>query len=126
MRFMTVVKGPENTGAPPQALMDAIDQMTAEGVKSGMIISFGGLYPTAAGFRIRSANGKLTVTDGPFTEAKEVIGGFSICEFKSKEEALAEARRFMEVHVRHWPSWSGEVEVRQLFEGEPDFGPPAK
>jgi hypothetical protein len=117
MRFMMMVKGPENAGMPPKALIDAIDKMIAEATKSGKIVSFGGLYPTAAGFRVRSANGKLSVTDGPFTEAKEVIGGFSIYELKSREEALDEVRRFMEVHQLHWPSWSGETEVRQMFDG---------
>jgi hypothetical protein len=131
MRFMMVVKGPENAGAPPKALMDAIEKMTAEAIQSGKIVSFGGLHPTAAGFKVRSANGKLTVTDGPFTEAKEVIGGFAIYEYESKEEAIEAVRGFMEVHRLHWPSWNGETEVRQLFghyvgqhaslEGEPDF-----
>ena len=109
MRFMMMVKGPENAGMPPKALMDAIDKMIAEDTKSGKLVSFGGLYPTAAGFRVRSANGKISVTDGPFTEAKEVIGGFSIYELKSKEEAIEWAKRA--------PMPDGEmIEVRQVQE----------
>ena len=122
MRFMMIVKGNENidrAGPPPASLMEAIDDLTQEYTKNGKLVSFGGLYATADGFRVRSANGKLTKTDGPFTEAKEVIGGFSILDLASKDEAVAEAMKFMELHQRHWPEWEGETEVRRMFqEGE--------
>ena len=80
------------------------------------MVSFGGLKPTSDGARIRSSKGKLVTTDGPFTEAKEVIGGFSIFNLASKEEALKEARKFMELHRIHWPSWEGEIEIRLMYE----------
>jgi len=131
MRFMMIVKGNEKidrTAPPPAALMEAIDRMTQEYTKSGKLVSFGGLYATAEGFRVRNAKGKLTKTDGPFTEAKEVIGGFSILDLDSKEQAIEEATKFMEVHQRYWPEWEGETEVRRMYqEGEeaPWDQPPA-
>jgi hypothetical protein len=119
MRYMMIVKGDENldrSGPPPQALMEAIGKLGEEATKAGKMISFGGLRRTADGARIRLSNGKLTITDGPFTETKEVIGGFSIMNLKSKEEAIEEGRKFMELHRIHWPQWSGETEIRAMYE----------
>ncbi len=114
MRFMTIVKGGENAGAPPQALFDAIDQLMAEQAKSGAFVSAGGLKPSAQGARVRIAHGRLRITDGPFTESKEVIGGFAILNAASKAEAIAMAKQFMELHLQHWPEWEGECEVREM------------
>jgi hypothetical protein len=114
MRFMTIVKGSETAGAPPQALFDAIDRLVAEQTKSGVFVDAGGLKPTAQGTQVRIKRGKLRVTDGPFTEAKEVIGGFAILNVASKAEAVAQAKQFMELHIRHWPEWEGECEVREM------------
>jgi hypothetical protein len=119
MRYMMIVKGDENldrSGPPPQALFEAIDKLGQDAAKEGKMVSMGGLRHTADGARVRLANGKLTVTDGPFTETKEVIGGFSIMNLKSKEEAIEEARKFMELHRIHWPQWNGETEIRAMFE----------
>ncbi len=80
----------------------------------------GGLGSTALGARVRLSGGKVTVTDGLFTEAKEVVGGYAQFELKSKEEAVESAVRFMELHKKHWPGWEGETEVRQMF-GPEDF-----
>ena len=126
MRFMFIVHGPEDfgrTGPPPQALYEAIDKLAEEAFKSGKLVSMGGLRPTSQGARIRSTGGKLVMMDGPFTEAKEVIGGFSIFDLASKEEALQAARDFMDLHIKHWPTWEGECEIRQLYEEsqQPDF-----
>lgn len=77
MKFMMLVKSAENSGRPPQELMDAIGKLGAEAVKSGTMIESGGLAPTAASTRVRVSRGQLTTTDGPFTESKEVIGGFA-------------------------------------------------
>jgi hypothetical protein len=79
------------------------------------MIETGGLAPTAAGSRARMAGGKLTVTDGPFTEAKEVFGGYAIFELKSKQEAIDRSSRFLELHHKHWAAWDGEIEIRQVF-----------
>jgi hypothetical protein len=123
MRYMMIVSGPENlaaSGPPPASLGEAIEKQIEEGMKSGKILSFGGLKPTSEGTRIRSINGKLVTTDGPFTEAKEVIGGFSIYDFASKEEALEETHKFMELHRVHWPAWEGQVEIRPMYGEEDD------
>jgi hypothetical protein len=79
-------------------------------------VSFGGLKHTSSGARVRISKGKIVTTDGPFTESKEVIGGFSIFNVSSKEEALEEAQRLMELHRVHWPTWEGEIEIRLMYE----------
>ena len=115
MRFMMIVKSSESSGRPPQALMDAIDKLGQEANKAGTMVASGGLAPTAVSTRIRVSRGQLTKIDGPFTEAKEVIGGYAIFDLKSKEEAIEGAQRFMELHKKHWPGWEGETEIRQIF-----------
>ena len=124
MRFMMMVKHPEgkNSGPPPKALMDAMDRIIQEAVKNGNMVITGGLAPTAQSNRVRLSGGKISVIDGPFTETKEVVGGFAIMDFKSKEEALKAAKDFMDLHRQHWPGWEGESEVRQMF-GPEDFPP---
>ena len=122
MRFMMIVKHAEKQGLPPKALMDAITKLAEEETKAGTMLGSGGLGPTTQGARVRLSGGKLTVIDGPFTEAKEVIGGYAQFELKSREEAVESAVRFMELHKKHWPGWEGETEVRQMF-GPEDFGP---
>jgi hypothetical protein len=121
MKFMMLVKHPEkNSGPPPKELMDAIDKLSEEAVKSGTMLGSGGLAPTAQSTRVRLSGGKLTVIDGPFAETKEVVGGYAQFELKSKEEAIEGAVRFMELHQKYWPGWEGETEVRQIF-GPEDF-----
>jgi hypothetical protein len=120
MRFMMLVKHAENLGLPPQELMDAIAKLSEEAVKAGTMLGSGGLAPMTQSTRVRVSNGELTVTDGPFMETKEVIGGFAQFELKSKEEAIEGAVRFMELHKKFWPGWEGETEVRQIF-GPEDF-----
>jgi len=122
MRFMMMVKHAENSGPPPKELMDAIAKLSEEAAKSGTMVASGGLAPTAMSTRVRVSGGQLTKIDGPFTEAKEVVGGYAVFELKSKEEALEGALRFMELHKKHWPGWEGETEIRQIF-GPEDFPP---
>jgi len=118
MRFMTMVKSAENSplGPPPPALMEAIGRLGEEATKAGVFVEMGGLLPSAMGVRLRLSGGKLTVTDGPFTEAKEVVGGFAVYSVASKAEAVAWATRFMNLHRQHWPAWEGETELRQMME----------
>jgi hypothetical protein len=123
MRYMMIVKHPETQCRPPKALMDAIAKLGEEAVKAGTMLGNGGLMPTAEGARVRLSGGQLSVIDGPFTEAKEVIGGYAQFELKSKEEAIEGALRFMELHQKHWPGWEGETEVRPMF--GPEGPPPA-
>jgi len=123
MRYMMIVSGSENlaaSGPPPAALFEAIERLGEELTRKGTMVSFGGLQPTSSGARMRLVNGKIVTTDGPFTESKEVIGGFSILNVASREEALEEARTFMELHRVHWPSWEGEIEIRQMYEEQDD------
>jgi hypothetical protein len=80
----------------------------------------GGLAPSEAGALIRLSNGKISVLDGPFAEAKEVIGGYALFQLHSKEEAIEQARRFMQVHADNWPGVEAVVEVRQLMDFEPE------
>ena len=115
MRFMMIVKHSEKQGPPPKSLMDAIAKLVEEAVKDGTMLGNGGLRPTDAGARVRLSGGRITVTDGPFTEAKEIIGGYAQFELKSREEAVKSAVAFMELHKQHWPGWEGETEVRQMF-----------
>jgi hypothetical protein len=118
MRFMMIVRHAENQGPPPKALMDAITKLAEKEIKAGTMLGNGGLAPTATGARVRVAGGKLSVIDGPFTETKEVIGGYAQFELKSKQDAVNAAVRFMELHKQHWPGWEGETEVREMFSPE--------
>src|SRR6202162_6715163 len=120
MKFMMIVKHAEKQGPPPKQLMDAIAKLAEEAAKAGTMLGSGGLGPTALGARVRLSGGQVTVTDGLFTEAKEVIGGYAQFELKSKEVAVESAVRFMELHKKYWPGWEGETEVRQMF-GPEDF-----
>lgn len=121
MRFMMLVKhAPELSGPPPKALMDAIDKLGEQAKRDKTMVVSGGLAPVTASTHIRVGNGKLSTTDGPYAEAKEIIGGFAIFDLKSKEEAIKGAQEFMELHRKHWPGWEGETEVRQIFSPE-DF-----
>ncbi len=115
MQFLMLLKSAETSEAPPQALMHALGTLMGEMHQSGALLSTGGLTPNAAGVTIRVADGHLSRTDGPFTESKEVIGGFAMIEVASKEEAVELASRFMAAHRDHWPGWSGESEVRQVY-----------
>ena len=120
MRFMMLVKADENSGPPPRELMEAIWKSGEEATKSGQMIDSGGLKPTSLSARVQLRNGQVTTVDGPFSEAKEVIGGFAIFEFKTLEEAVESARKFMELHREYWPGWQGETEVRPMF-GKDEF-----
>jgi hypothetical protein len=115
MRYMMIVKHKEAQGMPPKELMDAIGKLTEEAIKDGTLLGNGGLLPTAAGASVRLSGGRVSVTDGPFTEAKEIIGGYALFELKSKEEAVAGAVQFMELHKKYWPAWEGETEVREMM-----------
>ncbi len=125
MRFMMMVKHAENSGPPPKELMDAIAKLSEEAIKAGTMVASGGLAPTATSTRVRLSQGQLTTIDGPFTEAKEVVGGYAVFELKSKKEAIEGALRFMELHKKHWPGWEGETEIRQVF-GPEDFAAKAQ
>jgi hypothetical protein len=123
MRFMMLVKHPEElSGPPPKELMDAIAKLSEDAVNAKTMVMGGGLAPMALTTRVRLSSGKVNALDGPFSETKEVVGGFAIFELPSREVAVDSARQFMELHRKHWPGWEGETEVRQIF-GPEDFPP---
>src|SRR5947209_12174127 len=114
MRFLSIVKSAENQGPAPQPLQDAMAKLTRDSLRDGSLVQSVGLGASSTGVRVRSAAGKLTVIDGPFTEAKEVVGGYAVLEFESREEAIEAAVAFVRLHNEHWPSWEGECEVRPI------------
>ena len=116
MKFMVMVKGRESAGPPPQALLAGIAKLGEEAATAGVMVETGGLLPSAMGARVRVADGKVDIIDGPFAEMKEVVGGYAVYQLSSKDEAVAWTRRFMELHREHWPGWEGEAEIRQIFE----------
>ena len=120
MRFMTIVKSRETDAQPSPALLDKINKLSEDAVKKGVFGGMGGLGPTKLGARARLAKGKITVTDGPFTEAKEIIGGYAIYDVASKQEAIEWTRAFLEAHIGLWPQ-DLEVEVRQMMD-DPSSG----
>jgi hypothetical protein len=120
MRFITIVKTRETGAQPSPALIDKIMKLGEEAGQKGVMVGMGGLAPTVMGARVRLANGKITVTDGPFAEGKEVIGGFAIYNVASKKEAIEWSRRFLEAHIGLWDQ-ELEVEVRQMMDG-PETG----
>ena len=125
MRFMMIVKADRNyeAGAPPKPeLMAAVGKLSEEMIKAGVLLDIGGLLPTSKGALINVRKGKLTVTDGSFSEAKEVIGGYAVLQCKSKEEAIERGRRFMQLHADVLgPSYDGELEIRQMPDVPPQY-----
>jgi len=114
MRFLSMIRIDERTAkAPTERLMSDMGKLIEEMTAAGKLVRTAGLRPTAEGFRVRLRGGKLTRTDGPFTETKEVIGGFAVLEAESKEEAIELTERFLRVHGDEWDL---ECEVRP-FDG---------
>jgi len=121
MRFMMIVKADPGfeAGQPTNpALLAAVGQLSEKMTKAGILVQTGGLLPSATGARVRVSGGKMSVTDGPFAETKELIGGFAILEAASKEEAIQLGKEFMQLHVDVLgQSYDGTLEVRQMFGG---------
>ena len=116
MKFMSMVKGCEGT-APSPELMAAIGALAQEMAQKGVLVEMGGLRPTASGTRMRLKRGRITVTDGPFTESKEVVGGYAVFDVGSKQEMVELARRFMQVHADILgEDHVLELEIRQMEE----------
>ena len=117
MRFLSIYKTRERELPPSQEEMLKMGKLIEEGIRAGFLLGVEGCMPSAAGARVRIDNGGVTVTDGPFTESKEVVGGFALLKFNSKEEAVAYAGQFLQV------MGEGECEVRQLYD-PPTSSPP--
>jgi hypothetical protein len=112
MKFLSMYKSVERNAPPSQEEMARMGKLVEEGMKAGWLLATEGCLPSALGARVRSSNGKLTVTDGPFTESKEVVGGFAILKANSKAEAIQLAKDFLQV------VGEGECELRQIYEAE--------
>jgi hypothetical protein len=118
MKYLSMVRINENAGVKPsEKLMHDMGILMEEMIRTGKLVNTAGLRPTAEGKRVRLHRGKLTTMDGPFTETKEVIGGYAILEAGSMKEAIELTNRFLLVHGSEWEV---ECEVRQL--DGPDFG----
>jgi hypothetical protein len=114
MRFMSIVTSSHPPAPPPPEMMEAMNKLADREIKAGRMLDTGRLMPLAMGAQVRITDGKLSVVDGPFVEAKEVIGGYAISELRSKEEAVALAKEFMQLHLDHMPGWDGTCEVRSF------------
>jgi hypothetical protein len=110
MRFLSIYRGPESDQLPTEAEMAAMGELIEREAKAGILKATEGCLPSKHGAHVRRAGTNVTVTDGPFSEAKEVIGGFALVEVASKEEAIEMAKRFLAV------VGEGECEIRQLHE----------
>jgi hypothetical protein len=108
---MSFVKS-AHSGPPTPELIEAMNKLADREIKAGRMLDMGGLMPVAMGAQVRIADGKVSVIDGPFVETKEVIGGYAIMEFRNKEEAVASAVEFMQLHKDFMPGWEGTCEVR--------------
>ena len=109
MKYLMLIKATEayRQQQIPQGLMDAMGKFAQQGFESGLLKDTAGLKPTSAAFRVRSSGGKLRMTDGPFAETKEVVGGYALVEVESAEKAREVAQQFMELHrvqIRPRPS----------------------
>ena len=116
MRFMFIVKS-AHRGPPSPALVEAMHKLADREIKAGRMLDNGGLMPMATGAQVRITDGQLSVVDGPFVEAKEVIGGYAIFELRDKEEELASAKQFMQLHKDLMPGWEGVCELRAFASG---------
>jgi hypothetical protein len=123
MKYLCFIRHSEKyrESAPPPALMEAMGKFVQQSKRDGTLVDTGGLLPSKDGARVRVAGGRISVTDGPFIDSKEIIGGWAILEADSKAEAMRVATEFMELHRKHWPSFEGESEVRPMF--DPGVGP---
>lgn len=110
MKFLSIYKSAERSAPPSQEEMAKMGKLVEEGMKAGWLVATEGCLPSVLGARVRLSDGKVTVTDGPFTESKEVVGGFAILQVESKEEAVQLAKDFLRV------TGGGECELRQIYE----------
>ena len=123
MRYMILLKGNQPASPPPPELMEAIMRLGAEASAAGALLDTAGLAPSATGARVSLARGQVSVTDGPFAEAKETIS-YALYEVRSKDEAVEWASRFMSLHSDLWAGWEGETDVLKVM-GPEDFAGPA-
>ena len=116
MKFMTMVTTTKaGVGAPPMALMQAIGQLGADAAAAGVLVTQGGLLGKDQSAFVNIRSGKVIVTDGPFAESKELVGGYAVYELPDMAAALEWTKRFANLHVEHWPGWEGDIDVRPIM-----------
>ncbi len=115
-RFMGFVRMEENIGMPPQSLFDAMDAYIGERAAKGVFLDGGGLYGTEDAVNFVVREGEVSRVDGPYAEAKEVVGGWSLLQYDSLEEAIADQQTFAELHAKHWPEATVVATMRQISE----------
>lgn len=118
MKFMFIVKSAHHSGPSPK-LLEEMHKLAKREIEAGRMLDNGGLMPISMGAQVRIADGQLHVIDGPYAEAKEVVGGYAVFELKDKEAAVASAVEFMQLHKDHLPGWEGTCEVRAFAPGGP-------
>jgi hypothetical protein len=123
MRYLALLRDRRPDTPPPPELMEAIMKLGEEATKAGVLLDQGGLAPSVQGARVEVSAGKLSVTDGPFAEAKEVIS-YAVYQVRSKDEAVEWVSRFIKLHRDLWEGWEGEGDVLKVM-GPEDFAPPA-
>jgi hypothetical protein len=119
-RFMGFVRMEENQGNPPQALMDAMDAYIGENAASGVFLDGGGLYGTEDTVNFVVRKGETTRVDGPYAEAKEVVGGWALLQYDTVEDAIAGQQEFAELHAKYWPECSMVATLRQVADMPPE------
>lgn len=119
-RFMGFVRMEEGQGGPPQALMDAMDKYIGEAAAAGRFLDGGGLYGTEDAVNFVVRKGEITRVDGPYAEAKEVVGGWAIMQYDTLEEAVADQEKFAELHASYWPEISMVATLRQISDEPPE------
>ena len=119
MRFMYIVTSRHPMQGPSPALAEAMHKLSEREIKAGRMLDSGGLMPVSMGAQVCITDSKLSVVDGPFVETKEMIGGYAIFELRNKEEAVALAVEFMQLHKDLMPGWEGTCEVRAFFTDAP-------
>src|SRR4030088_2770963 len=113
MRFLSIYKSVERNTPPSHEEMARMGKLVEDGMKAGTLLAVEGCMPSATGARVRLSNNKVKVTDGPFAESKEVVGGLAILQASSREEAIELVKEFLAV------AGDGECELRQLYDGDP-------
>jgi hypothetical protein len=116
VKYLMLIKHEERyrNEAIPQGLMDAMGKFVEESFKDGSLVDTAGLQPSSQGSLIRVSRGKAKVMDGPFTESKEIVGGYAIVEAATRERAMQIAKEFVDLHLEHWPGFDFECEIRPM------------
>jgi hypothetical protein len=118
MRYMVMLRMAEDVGTPPAALSEAMDRSMREAFAAGWMLDAGGLGPRSDTTEVSLRGGTVLAVDGPFSEAKEVVGGYAVLDVRSHEEAVGHAHQLIAIHRQYWPGWEGVAEVRRIWDAQ--------